>query len=124
MPIDLTTAALYVTTIGGCLTIFGVPFMIYTVYIRNQKKDNDKITDTEKSDINLAAEVKLLRTEFSLKIQGLTDAFMLIKSNDLHEIHEKMRDHDDELNKFRVTVEKLTTIIDERVPRKTVDQVS
>lgn len=114
---DLATIQTILGIATSILVIIGVPFAIYKMYNRDQQSDGQIAA-------NLASEIKLLRTELVLKIQGLTDSFNLIKANDLHEIHEKMRDHDDEMNKFRVSLEKLTTIIDERVPRKTVDKVT
>lgn len=114
---DLQPINQVLTTVLSIVAIIGIPLGVYKFYTKDQKEDGVKMSDTN-------TELKLMRTEMTLKIQGLTDAILLIKSNDLHSIFEKQRDQDDQINKLTNAVTSLTTIIDERVPRKTVDKVT
>ena len=113
-----------ISTITGLstsvVTLIGVPFLIYTMWIKGQKADGERITSTEKQDLTIGSRIDLI----ALEVKHLTEAFLLVKQNDLHSIYEKQRDHDHAINNLAVAVEKLTTIIEERVPRKTVKEVS
>lgn len=116
--------------IMAALGIIGMVFTIYNSYLKNRKEDAEKITNTEKSDIVLSKDIQLLRAEVSLKVDNLANEIKemngsldLLKQNDLHSIYEKQKDQDAQIGKHTVAIEKLTTIIDERVPRKTVDEI-
>lgn len=95
------------------VAIIGIPLGVYKFYVKDQKDD-------EKASLTLSAKIDLINVE----LRHLTDAFMLIKQNDLHTITEKQRDQDSQIGKMTVAIEKLATVIDERVPRKTVDKVT
>ena len=102
------------------ITIIGLPFLIYTMWIKGQQRDGEKIIDTQKADLLIGSKIDLIVAE----IKHLTDSILLIKQNDLHSIVEKQRDQDAQINKLTVAIEKMGTIIEERVPRKTVKEVS
>ena|ERR1700686_713538 len=114
---DLQTIQTILAITAYALAILGIPFGLYKIYNRDQQKDGQEIS-------GIASELKLLRTEMGLKLQANTDALNLIKQNDLHTITEKQRDQDSQIGKLTVAVEKMHTIIDERVPRKTVDNIT
>ncbi|QGH73340.1 MAG: hypothetical protein [Siphoviridae sp. cttb18] len=105
--------------VTSSITIIGLPFLIYTMWVKGQQVDSEKIVANEKIDITLANKFDLV----ALELKHLTEAITLIKQNDLHSIYEKQRDQDDQINKLTNAVTALTTIIDERVPRKTVQKV-
>ena len=102
------------------ITIIGLPFLIYTMWIKGQQKDGDKIVNTEKANLLITNKIDLVVSE----IKHLTDSILLIKQNDLHSIVEKQKDQDAQINKLTVAIEKMGTIIEERVPRKTVKEVT
>lgn len=129
------TELITIPNITFAISITVLLFTVYNFYLKGQKEDGNKITNTEKSDIILAKDIQLLRTELTgeiknmvsilaVELKNLTDAFHLIKANDLHSIYEKQRDQDSQINKLTNAITALQTIIDERVPRKTVDKVS
>lgn len=52
------------------------------------------------------------------KYDSLTKQVQNIKDNDLHTIETKLEQENQEIQDLRVTVEKLITVIDERIPKK------
>lgn len=110
----------YLAIGGGLITVFNFFWGVYSGYRNDQGKDGAKIVDGEKSVLSLGAKIDLVVSE----MKHLTDSILLIKQNDLHSIYEKQRDQDAQINKHTVAIEKLVTIIEERVPRKTVESVT
>lgn len=117
------------------VAIVGIPLGVYKFYVKDQQTDGDRIANSEKGEIILAKDIQLLRTEitgelgkmtaqFHSELRNMTIAFDHLKINDLHSILEKQKDQDSQINKLTLEIGKLTTIIDERVPRKTVEQVT
>lgn len=118
--------------------ILGVATFVFNgvgKYLKDKDNTGSQITSTKESDIILAKDIQLLRSELGgkvetlvttigLEMRNLTDAFHLIKQNDLHSITTKQIDQDSQINKLTNAIVELKTIIDERVPRKTVDMIS
>ena len=67
--------------------------------------------------------MKTLEATIGGEMKALTIEFTNIKLNHLHTIEEKQKDQDAQIGKLTIATEKLITIIDERVPRKTVDTI-
>lgn len=121
---DLSQVQQILSVASGLVWVLGLPIGIYIFLTRDREKDGEKIMGTEKKDLALEGEIRLLRTELALEIRHLTEGIALIKQNDLHTITEKQRDQDAQIGKMTISIEKLATIIEERVPRKTVTEVT
>lgn len=129
---DLQTIALIVSVTGGSLTIFGVPFMIYTVYNRNRSTDNK---EQDKIDKNLAITGKEVDGKAALLAQQVQwekelnekrftemgvriDRALTLAENHTHTVDVKVDALKEDVKKMGLSIEKLATIIDERVPKK------
>lgn len=134
MPLDLSTIQSLLGVTGQVVWLLGLPIGIYLFLNKDKTKDGDRINDLKGGEQGLSSKIELLKTELTGEIKNLatqlggemkllTQEFNTIKLNHLHTIEEKQKDQDAQIGKLTIATEKLTTIIDERVPRKTVDEV-
>src|SRR3989344_1590258 len=129
---DLQTMQSILGIVLSVVAIIGLPLGIYKFYIKDQQTDGEKLTNSEKLTASLSSKIDLLESKISGtmktmeatiggEMKALTIEFTNIKLNHLHTIEEKQKDQDAQIGKLTIATEKLITIIDERVPRKTVD---
>lgn len=127
MPFDLSTIQSFLGIVLSVVAIIGIPVGIYKIYAKDQEKDGEKTNNLasrlELLETKLTGEIKNLATALGGEMKNLTTEFTAIKLNHLHTIEEKQKDQDAQIGNLTIATEKLTTIIDERVPRKTVENV-
>ncbi len=111
---DLNQIMQITSVVSFILMTLTIMFGVYNIYIKNNKDTAKEIANTEKTDLTIDSKIQLIANE----VKHLTDSILLIKQNDLHSIFEKQRDQDSQIGKLTVSIEKLTTIIEERVPKK------
>lgn len=109
---DLQTINQILTMVLSVVAIIGIPLGVYKFYTKDQEADGEKITDNKTSNLLLAQ-----------KVDNLAEKLLLLERNEIHTLTEGQRTISASMNAMAVEIGKLTTIIDERVPRKTVDKV-
>lgn len=106
MPINLTSAN--ITFIIGLL---GVLFTVFN-YFRNPQIQSDKLDALMKQNLEFIAR------EFNARFKSLDEQFANLRDNHVHTLETKIDNNNKDLARMAVEVAKLTTIIDERIPKK------
>lgn len=96
--------------IGG---ILGIVFGAYH-YFRNPQIRSDKI------DALLELSMKNLSVKFDEKFKAIEGQIVRLETNHIHTIDTKIDANKQSINLLAIQVGKLETIIDERIPRKTL----
>ena len=87
--------------------------------LKNANQDRKTDTDEVAKDLSNShlIDISNLKTVLELHIKGNEEAFSVVH-NGLNTMNNRITDYNNKLENLNVTVAKLSTIIEERIPRK------
>lgn len=98
----------------GILGVIGIIFTIYN-YFRNPQIKQDKL------DAILQERIKATNETNEIRFKNMNDSFnslVLQTNNHIHTVEECVKNLETKVNSLTVGITKLSTIIEERIPKK------
>lgn len=97
---------LTINSIIQLATLTGIIFAIYKSYKKPQNKIDNEIISIQKDIVSIDD-----------KFKNINNRFLELEHNHIHTLKENMENNRKSINNLIVSVEKLSTIINERIPK-------